>query len=231
MNIRDVPEALRSARAEGESDASSSAADFAFAGVSEAELTPKVREVLSSLLNEIQTLRNDLAIAHERAVDLEQLADRDPLLDILNRRAFARELDRTVSMADRYETPASLVFLDLNGLKAINDMRGHSAGDAALKHVADVLVAHSRQTDIVGRRGGDEFGLLLTHADKSIALSKADELVSWVAKTPVRWNGEEFPVSVSIGVSEILKGGSADQAMEQADSAMYNAKRSGLVTR
>lgn len=231
MNIRDVPEASRSARAEGESDTPSSAADAAYAGVSEAELTPKVREVLSSLLNEIQTLRNDLAIARERAVDLEQLADRDPLLDILNRRAFARELDRTVSMADRYETPASLVFLDLNGLKAINDMRGHSAGDAALKHVADVLVAHSRQTDIVGRLGGDEFGLLLTHADKAIALSKADELVSWVAKTPVRWNGEEFPVSVSIGVSEILKGGSADQAMEQADSAMYNAKRSGLVTR
>ncbi len=231
MNIRDVPETSRIARAEGESDAPSSVADSAFAGVSEAELTPKVREVLSSLLNEIQTLRNDLAIAHERAVDLEQLADRDPLLDILNRRAFARELDRTVSMADRYETPASLVFLDLNGLKTINDMRGHSAGDAALKHVADVLVAHSRQTDIVGRLGGDEFGLLLTHADKAIAMSKADELISWVAKTPVRWNGEEFPVSVSIGVSEILKGGSADQAMEQADSAMYNAKRSGLVTR
>lgn len=231
MNIRDVPETSRSARAEGESDASCSAADSAFAGVSEAELTPKVREVLASLLNEIQTLRNDLAIAHERAVDLEQLADRDPLLDILNRRAFARELDRTVSMADRYETPASLVFLDLNGLKTINDMRGHSAGDAALKHVADVLVAHSRQADIVGRLGGDEFGLLLTHADKAIALSKADELVSRVATTPVRWNGEEFPVSVSIGVSEILKGGSADQAMEQADSAMYGAKRSGLVTR
>lgn len=231
MNISDVPETPRTARAERESDAPAFTADPALAGISEAELTPKVREALSGLLNEIQTLRNDLAIAHERAVDLEQLADRDPLLDILNRRAFARELDRTVSMADRYETPASLVFLDLNGLKTINDMRGHSAGDAALKHVADVLVAHSRQTDIVGRLGGDEFGLLLTHADKAIALSKADELVSWVAKTPVRWNGEEFPVSVSIGVSEILKGGSADQAMEQADSAMYDAKRSGLVTR
>ncbi|MEO1242030.1 MAG: GGDEF domain-containing protein [Pseudomonadota bacterium] len=231
MKISDVPEKPRTARADGESDTPALTADPALAGISAAELTPKVREALSGLLNEIQTLRNNLAIARERAFDLEQLADRDPLLDILNRRAFARELDRTVSMADRYETPASLVFLDLNGLKTINDMRGHSAGDAALKHVADVLVAHSRQTDIVGRLGGDEFGLLLTHADKSIALSKADELVSWVAKTPVRWNGEEFPVSVSIGVSEILKGGSADQAMEQADSAMYKAKRSGLVTR
>jgi diguanylate cyclase (GGDEF)-like protein len=195
------------------------------AGISGAELTPRVREALMTLMGEVQTLRSELEQARERLDDLEKLADRDPLLDIFNRRAFVRELDRTLAMIDRYGMRASLIFVDLNDLKKINDGKGHGAGDAALAHVAKVLSANVRQTDVVGRLGGDEFGVLLTQADHPIAIRKSQELSALTAAEPVRWNGDDFNVRIACGVADIPKGASADQAMEKADSAMYAVKR------
>ena len=220
------PNAAGNASAQaGRVSGSEPATNVTLAGIPEAELTPKVREALFGLMNEVQELRTELAETRARAEEFEKLADHDPLLDIMNRRAFVRELDRTLAMIDRHDMRASLVFLDLNGLKVINDTNGHSAGDAALVHVANMLTTHSRQTDAVGRLGGDEFAVLLTHADKTIATKKAEDLAARVAAEPAAWEGGAFPVSVSIGVAEINKGVSIEQAMEEADSAMYQAKR------
>ena len=207
------------------------AAKVSLAGIPDAELTPKVRDAVLKLVDEAQTLRASLKDAEAKIASLEDLADSDPMFDVLNRRAFLREVDRALSMIGRYDMSASLVFLDLNGLKAINDGMGHGAGDAALAHVASVLSVNTRQTDFVGRLGGDEFGVLLTHADKAIAMRKADELAALVQAAPVTWNGEAFVVSVSIGVAPIPKGATVIQAMEEADIAMYDSKRAGAVTR
>lgn len=195
------------------------------AGVPEAELTPRVRQALFSLMTEVQELRAELAQTRDRLDELEKLADRDPLLDILNRRAFVRELDRILAMASRYDVQSCLVFIDMNDLKQINDQRGHAAGDAALKHVASALSANIRQTDIAGRLGGDEFGLLLTHVGHETAEEKAAGLAELVSKTPVAYNGASYTVEISFGVVPITKGASAEHAMELADSAMYEAKR------
>lgn len=194
------------------------------AGVPESELTPKVREALMTLMNEVQTLRSELAETRARIGDLEKLADRDPLLDVFNRRAFVRELDRTLAMIDRYDMRASLVFIDLNDLKKINDSKGHGAGDAALAHIAAVISANVRQTDILGRLGGDEFGLLLNQAGQETAQHKSDELSQAVSSQPVKWKGEPFTAHISCGVVEIVKGHSVDETMERADSAMYDVK-------
>lgn len=194
------------------------------AGVPESELTPKVREALMTLMNEVQTLRSELAETRARIGDLEKLADRDPLLDVFNRRAFVRELDRTLAMIDRYDMRASLVFIDLNDLKKINDSKGHGAGDAALAHIAAVVSANVRQTDILGRLGGDEFGLLLNQAGQETAQHKSDELSQAVSSQPVQWKGEPFTAHISCGVVEIVKGHSVDETMERADSAMYDVK-------
>ncbi|WDI31437.1 GGDEF domain-containing protein [Hyphococcus flavus] len=193
-------------------------------GVPEAELTPKVREALTALMSEVQSLRAELAEARDRVGNLEKLADRDPLLDVFNRRAFVRELDRTMAMIDRYDMRASLVFIDLNDLKKINDSMGHHAGDAALRHIASVISSNIRQTDVLGRLGGDEFGLLLTQADQATAEHKAEELSRAVSASPVSWKGDAFTASVSCGVVEIIKGHSVDETMERADSAMYDVK-------
>ncbi|WP_375202630.1 GGDEF domain-containing protein [Hyphococcus sp.] len=235
MKIGDAPKTpgagrIERKRAAGVGTASAAANSAApsdkimLAGVPDAELTPRVREALTSLMQEVQSLRDQLTWSQERINELERLADSDPMLDIYNRRAFVRELDRALAMIDRYGMKASLVFVDLNDLKKINDQMGHGAGDAALAHVAEVLTANVRQTDAVGRLGGDEFGVLLTQADQQTAEVKAAHLTSAVSAQAVAWKEGGFVAHVSCGVVEIAKGLSADEAMERADTAMYEVK-------
>ena len=234
MKIGDAPKSMASSRLgrkQGASAASSTPRDaqsisdvVSLGGIPETELTPKVREALVSLMTEVQTLRNELADARESIFELERLADRDPLLDLFNRRAFVRELNRAMAMIERYGMRASLVFIDLNDLKKINDGMGHGAGDAALQHVSKILTANIRQTDVIGRLGGDELGLLLNQADKQTAELKASQLSEAVAAVPAKWKEESFTARISCGVVEIAKGLSADEAMERADSAMYEVK-------
>ncbi len=233
MKIGDAPKPTGPSRVDGKKAAAdvskpgavSAVDEIVLLGVPEAELTPKVRAALISLLNEVQQLRSELSEARDRVGDLEKLADRDPLLDVLNRRAFARELNRVMAMIDRYGVTASLVFIDLNDLKKINDGNGHGAGDAALEVVAETLKAMVRQTDSVGRLGGDEFGVLLLQTDQAQSEKKAQGLAEAIAAKAVDWKSGPFSISISWGAVEIVKGVSAEQAMERADSAMYEAKR------
>ena len=236
MKIGDAPksaatqrsESVKGSRKTAQSDAVSSTPpvdNISMLGVPEAELTPRVRAALISLMDEIRLLRTEITQSKKRMDDLEILADRDPLLDIFNRRAFAREIERGLSMVDRYSMQASLIFIDLNDLKKINDTLGHGAGDAALAHVARALQSNIRQTDAVGRLGGDEFGVLLIEADKATAERKADELARAVAETPVVWKNASFSATISWGAVEIGAASSAREALESADSAMYAAKR------
>ena len=113
------------------------------------------------LLAEIERLKADIAQAQRTIAELEARADVDPLLDILNRRGFERELKRSLAYLQRYNGEAALLFIDLDGFKAVNDRHGHAAGDALLKAVARELVGHVRASDVVARLGGDEFGVLL----------------------------------------------------------------------
>ena len=110
-----------------------------FLGIPEAELTPSVREGLSRLMAEVDRLRQDSEEKDRRISYLERLADEDPLMPILNRRAFVRELSRMMAFTDRYGGVSSVLFFDVDGMKTINDSHTHAAGDEALA-VADVVV-------------------------------------------------------------------------------------------
>ena len=114
-------------------------------GLPEQELTPSVRSALRQLIEELADLRHELGATQNRLRELERLADEDSLAPIRNRRAFLRDLARTIGHVERYGTPFSLLYFDVNGLKEINDRFGHGAGDAALIHVAELLTAHTRQ--------------------------------------------------------------------------------------
>ncbi|MBV9550628.1 MAG: GGDEF domain-containing protein [Alphaproteobacteria bacterium] len=196
-------------------------------GIPEAEFTPRVRDAIMGLMGEVDTLRRELADTRKRLDEVEKTADQDGLLPLLNRRAFVRELTRYISFTGRYNTPASLIYFDLNHMKQVNDAHGHAAGDAVLKHFAEVLLAHVRDSDSVGRLGGDEFGVLLSHANQDQALKKADVLAEALRQSPVRWNGEEITVSFAYGAFELKAGDNADIAMARADEAMYVHKKSG----
>jgi diguanylate cyclase (GGDEF)-like protein len=195
-------------------------------GIPEAELTPKVRAAITTLLAEMDRLRGELQDSRQRYDELERDANQDPLVPVLNRRAFVREMGRLISFAGRYNMTASLVYFDLNTFKALNDTHGHAAGDAALLHVGNLLMAHVRESDIVGRLGGDEFGIILASATEEVALKKAESLAELLAKSPLSFEGHELTLSAAFGTYEFKSGESAQLAMANADLAMFKRKRS-----
>ena len=132
-------------------------------GVPEHHLTPQVRTAFNVMIGEIDSLRLDVEELKLSLAEAEASADHDPLAPVYNRRAFVREASRVIAMVKRHEIEASLVYFDLNNFKAINDSHGHPAGDAVIRSIGEVLVRHTRETDVVGRIGGDEFAVLLTH--------------------------------------------------------------------
>jgi diguanylate cyclase (GGDEF)-like protein len=164
----------------------------------------------------------------ERIEELERLVDSDTLTPLPNRRRFVREVERVVSHGRRYGASSSWVmFVDLDGLKAINDSHGHISGDAALIHVATILQAMVRTTDVVARIGGDEFGLLLEHIDAAAAQDKAQRLIEAVEDQPLILGGKRVRLSVSIGLAQLSADDEAETLIARADEAMY-ARRAQL---
>jgi diguanylate cyclase (GGDEF)-like protein len=194
-------------------------------GIPEAEFTPRVRDAIMGLMQEVDCLRRDLQETRRRLDEVEKTADQDGMLPLLNRRAFVRELTRYIAFTGRYNTPASLIYFDLNHLKHTNDTLGHAAGDAVLAHFAEVLMGHVRDSDSVGRLGGDEFGVLLSHAGQEQATRKADALAEALRAAPTLWEGHTIPVSFAYGAFQLHPGDSPDMAMARADQAMYAQKR------
>jgi diguanylate cyclase (GGDEF)-like protein len=194
-------------------------------GIPEAEFTPRVRDAIMTLMSEVDGLRRELQQTRTRLEEVEIAADQDQLLPLLNRRAFVRELNRHINFAARYATAASLVYFDLDDFKSINDTYGHAAGDAVLSHFADTLLAHVRDSDVVGRLGGDEFGIILSHADHAQAHRKAAGLAATLKASPPLWRGKAIQMGFSYGAFELIGDDSADNAMARADEAMYAQKR------
>jgi diguanylate cyclase (GGDEF)-like protein len=196
-------------------------------GLGTGELTPPVRSVVRRLLAEVDHLRDELARSEARVRELERLADEDALAPISNRRAFLRELMRAIRYAERYGIGGSLLYFDLNGMKAINDGFGHPAGDAVLLHVARLLLANVRASDLVGRLGGDEFGVLLVRADRAQAEQKAKALAELVERTPARFQDHAIRVGLAFGIHAFGPGEDVDAVLAAADRDMYRHKRTG----
>ena len=215
----------RGVQAAGPAAAVDEVAPASVLGIPESEFTPRVRDAIMGLMTEVDALRRELSDTRKRLDTAEKTADQDGLPPLLNRRAFVRELTRYIAFTGRYNTPAALIYFDLNHMKQTNDSFGHAAGDAVLKHFAEVLLAHVRDSDSVGRLGGDEFGVLLSHAGQDMALKKADVLAEALRARPAMWNGQDIPVSFAYGAFELKSGDNADIAMARADEAMYVQKR------
>lgn len=190
-------------------------------GIPEAELTDMVRVAIGTLLDEVDGLKRELRGAKERLAALETLADADGLTPLLNRRAFVRELGRMMAHSRRYGMPASLIYFDLNGFKTINDRYGHSAGDEALIHVAKLLVEQTRASDVVGRLGGDEFGIVLAQANDEVAHAKAEALRDAIAAHPLQWHDKSIPLAASYGIHTFRPETEPNQALVEADRSMY----------
>ena len=121
--------------------------------------------------------------------------------------------------------PATLLYFDLDGFKQVNDTYGHAAGDAVLAHFAQVLLSQTRDSDVVSRLGGDEFGVLLAHANVEQGRKKADVLAEKLQANPTPWQGQTIAIAFSYGAFEIKGSDTPDVAMARADEAMYAQKR------
>ncbi|HEX5378324.1 MAG TPA: GGDEF domain-containing protein [Phenylobacterium sp.] len=217
--------ALARAGAEVTANVSPPSDKTAFLGLSETDLTPAVQGAVKTLLTEIDDLRGEVARLKAKLSEAEDLADRDPLTPVLNRRAFVRELGRIRTFAQRYGSPASLVYFDLDGFKSVNDRFGHAAGDAALQAVAQRLAGNIRESDIVGRMGGDEFAVILVQADTPTAEAKATALAKAIEDSPIRFGDWSAPLHISFGVCEIRPDLEPESLLAEADAAMFARKR------
>jgi len=178
----------------------------------------------AQLMATIASLRGEVARLESRVKELDQLAHLDSLVPLPNRRGLVRQLEMLIARVERYGESAAMLFVDLDGLKILNDSLGHTAGDAALIQVALLLVGGVRASDTVARVGGDEFAILLDRADEASACETAERLVNMIADSAFRHEGINMPLSVAIGVTMIERGDNPVTVMARADQAMYRVK-------
>lgn len=156
-------------------------------------------------------------------------ATHDSLTGLVNRRAFLRQLETTRERAAYEGSVHVLMFLDLDGFKAVNDAAGHETGDDLLRGISDILRTHVRDRDTVARLGGDEFAVILNNCPENRGLDTAQKLVDMVQDFVVTARGQQLSVGVSVGVAVIDRPvpSDVDELMRRADSACYAAKAAG----
>jgi diguanylate cyclase (GGDEF)-like protein len=184
------------------------------------------KDVLQDIGGILALLLDNLRLNRE----LKRQSTVDPLTQTYNRHHFAGRLAAEVRRARRYSRPTSLVFIDIDNFKQINDGHGHLQGDQVLRDMGQLLVNDLREVDVVCRYGGDEFVLLLPETDGEMAMQTAEKIRQRVAE--FAFHNLDNPdvtiaVTISVGVSTLGATGSEDELLQKADAALYDAKRCG----
>lgn len=185
-------------------------------------LEPELKVIEQMLGILVYPLRN--ALRYKAALDA---AMTDALTGVCNKRSFELHLQREMDLADRHRGELSLILVDLDYFKSINDTYGHLTGDAVLKEVAKRIRATCRQSDLCFRIGGEEFALLLSSTDANGALVIAERVRQAIAASPITLDDLSLQVTASLGVSSFKSGQSQDSFLREADEALYRAKRQG----
>ncbi len=173
------------------------------------------------LQDENGRLKAEVASLRLRVKALEQLADTDTLTPLPNRRAFMRRLEAVTEHAVSNNTLAAVLYIDLDGLKRINDDHGHNIGDAVLIHVANALHTHLGVSDMVARIGGDEFGAILEQVSETAARAKAKLLTDQFSGQVISLEHAKIAISVTVGVAMVTSNDTPLALVERADAAMY----------
>jgi diguanylate cyclase (GGDEF)-like protein/PAS domain S-box-containing protein len=172
------------------------------------------------------TIARDITDRNRARSHLVHLADHDALTGLYNRRRFEAEVERQITLRRRYSNPATLLLLDLDNFKAVNDTMGHGAGDSLISDIASALQAALRETDIVARLGGDEFVILLPETDARAAYQVAESLRAAVADHPA-FGSHGLAITASVGIAPLTPDVTASELMVQADLALYDIKDRG----
>ena len=176
---------------------------------------------LGNMIENLQLANDEI---HTKSQELETLANCDPLTLCLNRRSLALKFEALFTQAKDSGAPLSCLMVDIDFFKSVNDRYGHATGDQVIKAVADVLKTCTRDTDLVGRYGGEEFCVVLPN----LSLDKAAEIAERIRQAVEKNSSSGVKVTISMGVSSIeLNSNKPDELIDQADKALYTAKKSG----
>ncbi|MBA2349810.1 MAG: EAL domain-containing protein [Solirubrobacterales bacterium] len=169
----------------------------------------------------------DVTERKEAEAHLRHLAEHDTLTGLLNRRCFEEHFAREIALAARYGAEGTLLLLDIDSLKDVNDAQGHSVGDDILKRIARILQTRMRSTDIVARLGGDEFAVLLPHTGAEPAAALTREVLRTIRAGVLVVDSTRVNVSCSAGLAGFGQGALAEDVMIAADVSLYAAKEQG----
>jgi two-component system cell cycle response regulator len=193
----------------------------------------RIKRENQRLQAELQTaiceVREKNAQLEQSLARVEQMAATDPLTGLYNRRHFSKVIDQMFAEAQRHEKDLSCVMIDLDGYKQLNDAFGHQVGDQLLIVAGKVINANMRRSDVAARYGGDEFVLLLPHADVEEAAQVASRISEQFKTASSAILNRDLGVTMSIGISSLVGGvpPAAEQLVAQADKALYRAKEQG----
>lgn len=188
-------------------------------------------KLLDSAVDYAAAAEQIIAEQSARIAELEALAQTDSLTGLTNRRGFEQALDNALDMCRRHDETGVVVYLDLDGFKLINDRLGHAAGDQVLRHVAEILRAGVRVSDVVARLGGDEFATLLHRAGSKEGVERASIIQYELNASSCIIEGEGLTVRASLGVDAFNGNDAVEQIMRRADLSMYRDKRSRAAAR
>ncbi len=190
--------------------------------MNEEPLVSPVKEPDHELLEEIARLRQEI-------LDLSELVATDVLTGLYNSRHFKNVLQAEMDRSKRTSVPTTLVMVDIDYLKAINDTHGYEAGNTVLQHIATALKDEVRATDIVCRYGGGKFAIIFPETHLRLAVKVADRIRGAIAITPVPCNGEYISISFSMGASLYIKTSMLEviDFVDSVNKYLYEAKQSG----
>ncbi len=192
------------------------------------ELERKVNERTEELSKVNESLMIEINERKRMQEKIEHLAYHDYLTNLPNRAYFSEQLNHAVFWSEKMKEKLAIMFLDLDGFKAVNDTLGHYAGDQLLEELSKRLTGALRKSDIVARMGGDEFIIMIKNIKDSASVQKiADKIIKCI-NIPFKLNDEDYNIGASVGIAVFpADAHSADELIEKADSAMYKAKEKG----
>jgi len=188
------------------------------------------RKFSESELVMLENLLTILVYPLRNAIQFKQamtLAHRDALTGVNNRTTFDDSLGREISLAHRHDYDFTMLLIDIDFFKKVNDVYGHKAGDDALKLIANTIKKNLRATDLLYRYGGEEFVVLIGNTDEEQSFMIADRILKSVRKIKMQVEGDQLDLSVSIGMASLKNDDSGDSLFNRADAAMYSAKNDG----
>ena len=195
--------------------------DFVTKPIDEMELIARVNVHyrLANTIRELEQSQKALAVH----------ATTDPLTGLRNRRSFFEKAEELVNLHRRYKNELSILMIDIDHFKKINDSIGHDGGDVVLKRFADILTSMVREVDIVGRLGGEEFAILLPDTKRLGAAVLAERTRTAIQRTPISYQGQDYSITASIGIASIASEavGDVSEFVRIADSRLYLAKKAG----